>query len=56
MGTECNSDRTVVITVTGQLLCERDDGVCCYFGYYVGIECNSDRNVVNSVTGQLLCE
>jgi hypothetical protein len=38
VGTECNSDRTVVNSVTGQLLCERDDGVCCYTGWYVGTE------------------
>ena len=56
MGTECNSDRTVVNSLTKQLLCERDDGVCCYTGCYVGTECNSDRTVVNSVTEQLLCE
>jgi hypothetical protein len=52
VGTECNSDRTVVNSVTGQLLCERCDGVCCYTGWYVGTECNSDRTVVNSATGQ----
>ena len=56
MGTECNSDRTVVNSVTEQLLCERDDGVCCYTGWYVGTECNSDRNVFNTVTGHLLCD
>ena len=39
-----------------ELLCERDDGVCCYTGWYVGTECNSDRTVVNSVTEQILCE
>jgi hypothetical protein len=54
VGTECNSDRTVVNSVTGQLLCERGNGVCCYTGRYVGTEFNSDRTVVNSVTGQLL--
>jgi len=25
-----------------ELLCEQDDGVCCYTGRYVGTECNSD--------------
>ena len=56
--------RTVVVNVTerrrwwadDQLLCERDDEVCCYTGCYVGTECNSDRTVVNSVSEQLLCE
>jgi len=56
VGTECNSDRTVVNSVTGQLLCEWDDGVFCYTDWYVGTECNSDRTVVNSATEQLLCE
>ena len=56
MGTEWNSDRTVVNSVTEQLLCERDDGVFCYTGWCVGTECNSDRTLVNIVTQQILCE
>ena len=36
-----------------QLLCERDDGVCCYNSRYVGTECNSDTTAVNSATEHL---
>ena len=36
-----------------QLLCERDNGVCCYTGRYVGTECNSDTTAVNTVTEHL---
>jgi len=32
----------VTIFEDRQLLCQQDDGVCCYTGRYVGTECNSD--------------
>ena len=40
--TRCWEDR--------QLLCERDDGACCYTGRHVGTECNSDTTAVNIAT------
>ena len=53
MGTVCNSDRTVVNSVTEQLLCERDNEVCGYTGWYLGTECINDRTVINIDTGHL---